>query len=1019
MPDNITIAKNPSLPPGMDYGLLRRSGLQYIEALGSALWTDYNIHDPGITMLEALCYALTDLSYRTSFPMEDLLAAPPSKQAYPQRQGFFTAREILGISAYTVPDYRKMLADLPGVKNAWLQCKKCACDDLYLYADCKTSSLKYESTEHQVIIKGLYDVLIEFDEETRAGNLNSGKIWYNFSFTVGSGSDAYPAKASIELRLPAWRELELSKNIFSEFRKPNSKLKEVKVLFISGNKGDNGNILQSDLGRALRAPLFATLEISFWPDAANTAFIQTLALNDVPLNVWFHSDAERKSLQLPELAHALADSSASGIIALYLDRIHDVDEVMKEVRSSLHSHRNLCEDFCRITSVPVQEVAVCTDLDLAPDADIESVLAQAYFLIAQYMSPELRFWSLKEWLDAGKTVDEIFNGPVLNNGFIDNDQLAATALKTELRSSDVINLLMDIPGVVAVRNFVFSPFDSDGRRLSPESWVYQVPFEHQPQFYPEASKFLCYKNGLPFLPDPLELSDTLQVLKGQQAQPKFPISELDLPVPVGRYQNLDAYHPVQYELPFTYGVGPFGLSPEVSEARKAQAKQLKAYLLFFEQMLVNYLATLRQANELFAIDQSVSQTYFSRLLREEDIQDLSQIYANVEGSPLTAEILQDLLENKPEFLERRNRFLDHLLARFAEQFSDYTLMLYSYIGNKQKANETLIKDKVAFLKDFPEMSANRARSFNYKKPGAVCSENNRTGLQLRIARILGLRGLEDFWELYEEKDSDEKSFEQRWRLRDETGKIILSSSTKYFDPNYYKALEKAQAEMAQVAGYISDPERYEIKKSKRWVLNLTDSDGAVIATRKQPFSKKTDAEAARDTLVAFGTSMLLGERMYVVEHLLLRPHNRPGIIVPNGDALLPICIGPECEILCQKEDPYSFRLTLVMNGAGGLANAGIEYRRFAERSIRFELPAHLGLKICWVSQEQFLAFEKAWCAYLGVLAEPEPNADLLSKRLGELLIIFNDLKSIYPPASLHDCADGNDENRVFLNQSII
>ena len=27
-------------------------------------WTDHNTHDPGITVLEALCYVLTDLQYR-------------------------------------------------------------------------------------------------------------------------------------------------------------------------------------------------------------------------------------------------------------------------------------------------------------------------------------------------------------------------------------------------------------------------------------------------------------------------------------------------------------------------------------------------------------------------------------------------------------------------------------------------------------------------------------------------------------------------------------------------------------------------------------------------------------------------------------------------------------------------------------------------------------------------------------------------------------------------------------------
>ena len=36
-------------------------------------WTDHNAHDPGVTLLEALCYALTDLGYRAGHRVEDLL----------------------------------------------------------------------------------------------------------------------------------------------------------------------------------------------------------------------------------------------------------------------------------------------------------------------------------------------------------------------------------------------------------------------------------------------------------------------------------------------------------------------------------------------------------------------------------------------------------------------------------------------------------------------------------------------------------------------------------------------------------------------------------------------------------------------------------------------------------------------------------------------------------------------------------------------------------------------------------
>ena len=74
MPGSITIQKKPVLPQSSDYNFLRQKGLDYIEQLGSKLWTDYNIHDPGITLLEALSYAITDLGYRTSLNLKDLLA---------------------------------------------------------------------------------------------------------------------------------------------------------------------------------------------------------------------------------------------------------------------------------------------------------------------------------------------------------------------------------------------------------------------------------------------------------------------------------------------------------------------------------------------------------------------------------------------------------------------------------------------------------------------------------------------------------------------------------------------------------------------------------------------------------------------------------------------------------------------------------------------------------------------------------------------------------------------------------
>lgn len=110
----------PDQPEYLDFDQLRREGIRHIQELSGALWTDHNVHDPGITILEVLCYALTDLDYRTKLDTRDLLARRPELADTPD-DNFFTAAEILGNNPLSIADYRKLLLDLPGVRNAWLE----------------------------------------------------------------------------------------------------------------------------------------------------------------------------------------------------------------------------------------------------------------------------------------------------------------------------------------------------------------------------------------------------------------------------------------------------------------------------------------------------------------------------------------------------------------------------------------------------------------------------------------------------------------------------------------------------------------------------------------------------------------------------------------------------------------------------------------------------------------------------------------------------------------------------------
>lgn len=117
---NKTISKNDTGFPGyLNFDTLRRSAIEYLGKLSGKVWTDHNVHDPGITMLEVLIYALLDLGYRTNLPVEDLFSRNPDDHS--ADDNFFTANRILANNPLTILDYRKLLVDIEGVKNAWLE----------------------------------------------------------------------------------------------------------------------------------------------------------------------------------------------------------------------------------------------------------------------------------------------------------------------------------------------------------------------------------------------------------------------------------------------------------------------------------------------------------------------------------------------------------------------------------------------------------------------------------------------------------------------------------------------------------------------------------------------------------------------------------------------------------------------------------------------------------------------------------------------------------------------------------
>ncbi|MEM7658696.1 MAG: hypothetical protein AAF399_21410, partial [Bacteroidota bacterium] len=119
--ESISIPKYRQFSSSMDYESMRQEGINRTQMLSGDIWTDYNEHDPGITILENLCYSLTELGYKTNLPIEDLLFGKSGEAFDPRENAMFPAPEVLPCTPQTILDYRKLIIDrVLGVKNAWL-----------------------------------------------------------------------------------------------------------------------------------------------------------------------------------------------------------------------------------------------------------------------------------------------------------------------------------------------------------------------------------------------------------------------------------------------------------------------------------------------------------------------------------------------------------------------------------------------------------------------------------------------------------------------------------------------------------------------------------------------------------------------------------------------------------------------------------------------------------------------------------------------------------------------------------
>lgn len=870
MSESYSLIKENPLLPAEDYNALRKAGFKGIEKLGSNIWTDYNNSDPGITMLEALCYAITDLAYRTGFEVKDLLA---SREADDDKWKniFYTARQIFHNNPLTISDYRKLILDVKGVRNAWVE----------------------PSKDYEV------------------------PVWVDYNYY----EKRKPADCACEDEpmQTCYGKLGLQPAVKEEVDKRNqARLEEIKKI-MEGNAKKITD-LQTKI-TALQAQILVEKDPLTLINLKNQLEAFTQQKTDLE-NANTELNTEKDTIAAAKFIPSKI-IELEGLYNVMVEYEEDVleedhrEEVRQQVLDRLMAHRNLCEDFLSVNAVEYIDFGIGGSFVLEEYADPDTVLAQVFFVIYKYFTPAVPFHTISQMMEKGYQADEIFEGPALHHGFIDTAELERTDLYRDIRLSDIISEIADIKGIRAITylHLPFNGFDDDNsgknyfnqwiEMLRQERKVARIQPSQSSILFCKEHDFITYNTGREGDRRPQRMLKLFRDLKQLERRYRLEGYQNDFSVPDGEFMDLQDYYPVVYSLPMCYGASErAGLPSNADEKRKVQELQLKGYMLFFEQLLADHLVQLDHLKDLFSFDDKQDKTYFTRTL--EEIKELKEKllidHQNRNNPDLVlkdfAEVLQSLTETPATFSKRRNQFLNHLLARFGENMDEYESI--SRWLTPVEVDKRLIKNKTAMLMDgeYYKISTDRARGYNYTLPD-VWDTPNVSGTERRISRLLGFADpgrrtlAPDFITAEPIMITDEKT-KTPVQKKNKKGqplnmiRLVDPSSKEKIILTSVDVVEGCCTEdlMQQILEH-ADQRRYfrfheELKQRSRktagtlgvfWfeLWDDTDPEKAVMLATSEKFDKREEREHAFKNLQRIMHMINDNEGFHLAEHLLFRP----------------------------------------------------------------------------------------------------------------------------------------------------
>ncbi len=650
------------------------------------------------------------------------------------------------------------------------------------------------------------------------------------------------------------------------------------------------------------------------------------------------------------------------------------DSARHQVKELYSKHRDLCEDLASIRILVPRLTRVNAKVFINNSSSPELILASIFFQLGLLLAPEVERTSLQAALDEGASAEMIFNGPLLLNGLIDDAQLQGKL--SCLALSEIANSIALVNGVIGVNDlFVTFPNETEetGKKSSWGSHVIPIPDDIFLQLDTQASgnkntfSIQLYRDGICVQVNRITVNRELEKLWKNYRRTYNLESEYAqyFAFPKGHYRDVRQYYSIQNQFPNLYGINQYGIvNNTLNKVRPAQAKQFKGYLLVFDQILANFFAQLERVKDLYSVNPALKHSYFYQYL-DKSVPDVEPLLKKLNACENYHTGLPKIIHAQDNFVERRNRFLDVVLALYGQSLEQIGT---SPVDSESQNAKELIQAKISWLQQLVVGTCERGRAFDYL---GRASKNNIAGMEIKIRIQLGMEVSErvPLSQLCSElgieivEENEHASIGRRLESYSDYIEGEFSSFTaidgedSFSEKNIWQNINilKGQRVTEEFLQAASDVTQFRV------VTYLDKKGMAVICqsplTNEWHFVETCNHHALAKTIIyemVEATQKLYRNswQIYLVEHILLR------FSLDDPEEINTLSLGSNFD--------YSFTLSAVVS-INAEQRRSLTYQKMVCEVIRENTPTHIALDFCFISSYALCRFESLYWAWRAAL----------------------------------------------------